>query len=36
MFDKVAYFRFASIYRAFEDVEKGQSEIRSLQKIIKL
>jgi len=31
-FDKVAYIRFASIYRAFEDVDKFQSEIRSLQK----
>lgn len=31
-FDKVAYIRFASIYRAFEDVDKFQSEIKSLQK----
>ncbi|MFA6427641.1 MAG: transcriptional regulator NrdR [Candidatus Magasanikbacteria bacterium] len=31
-FDKVAYIRFASIYRAFEDVNKFQSEVRSLQK----
>ncbi len=31
-FDKVAYIRFASIYRAFEYVDKFQSEIRSLQK----
>jgi len=32
IFDKVAYIRFASIYRAFEDVRKFQSEVRSLQK----
>ncbi len=31
-FDKIAYIRFASIYRSFEDVRKFQSEIRSLQK----
>ncbi len=31
-FDKVAYIRFASIYRAFEDVKKFQSAVRSLQK----
>lgn len=31
-FDKVAYIRFASIYRAFEDVSKFQNEVRSLQK----
>lgn len=30
-FDTVAYIRFASIYRAFEDVEKFQNEIRSLR-----
>lgn len=30
-FDKVAYIRFASIYRAFEDVNKFQTEIKSLQ-----
>ena len=30
-FDKVAYIRFASIYRAFEDVTKFQHEIKSLQ-----
>ena len=30
-FDKVAYIRFASIYRAFEDVTKFQKEIKSLQ-----
>lgn len=30
-FDKIAYIRFASIYRAFEDVSTFQSEIRSLQ-----
>lgn len=30
-FDKVAYVRFASIYRAFEDVGKFQSVIRFLQ-----
>jgi transcriptional repressor NrdR len=31
-FDTVAYIRFASIYRAFEDVHTFQSEISSLQK----
>ena len=31
-FDKVAYIRFASIYRAFEGVEKFQSEVKILQK----
>jgi transcriptional repressor NrdR len=31
-FDKVAYIRFASIYRAFEDVKTFKSEIRSLEK----
>ena len=30
-FDKVAYIRFASIYRAFEDVKTFKSEIRSLE-----
>ncbi len=32
IFDKVAYIRFASIYRAFEDVKKFQTEVISLQK----
>lgn len=31
-FDKIAYIRFASIYRAFEDVKKFQSEVSSLEK----
>jgi transcriptional repressor NrdR len=31
-FDKVAYIRFASIYRAFEDVDTFQKEIRSIEK----
>jgi len=31
-FDKIAYIRFASIYRSFEDVKKFKSEIRSLEK----
>jgi transcriptional repressor NrdR len=31
-FDKVAYIRFASIYRAFEDVSKFKKEIKSLEK----
>ena len=31
-FDKVAYVRFASIYRAFEDVGKFASVVRSLKK----
>jgi len=30
-FDKIAYIRFASIYRAFEDVTKFQKEISSLE-----
>lgn len=30
-FDMVAYIRFASIYRAFEDVRRFQSVIRSLK-----
>lgn len=30
-FDKVAYIRFASIYRAFEDVTKFQKEVRALE-----
>jgi len=29
-FDKVAYIRFASIYRAFEDVETFQKEVSAL------
>lgn len=32
-FDKVAYIRFASIYRAFEDVGRFKREIKSLEKI---
>jgi len=31
-FDKVAYIRFASIYRAFTDVGKFKSEIKFLEK----
>ena len=31
-FDKVAYIRFASIYREFEDVDKFESEIKLLDK----
>lgn len=31
-FDTVAYIRFASIYRSFEDVKKFESEIASLKK----
>src|SRR3989338_3959417 len=31
-FDKVAYIRFASIYRAFADVSKFKKEIQSLEK----
>ena len=30
-FDKVAYIRFASIYRAFEDVSKFKNEIKSVE-----
>lgn len=33
-FDKVAYIRFASIYRAFTDVKGFQSEVSSLEKDI--
>lgn len=29
-FDKVAYIRFASIYREFEDIDKFENEIRLL------
>ncbi len=31
-FDKVAYIRFASIYRAFEDVDTFEAELRRLAK----
>ncbi len=31
-FDKVAYIRFASVYRSFEDVATFQAELRSLIK----
>jgi transcriptional repressor NrdR len=31
-FDKVAYIRFASIYRSFADVDTFENEIRSLKK----
>lgn len=31
-FDKVAYIRFASIYRAFEDVSKFKTAVASLEK----
>ncbi|PIT86788.1 MAG: transcriptional regulator NrdR [Candidatus Magasanikbacteria bacterium CG10_big_fil_rev_8_21_14_0_10_43_6] len=31
-FDKVAYIRFASIYRSFEDVKKFETAVQSLQK----
>ncbi len=31
-FDKIAYIRFASIYRAFEDVSKFQTAVRSLER----
>lgn len=31
-FDNIAYVRFASIYRAFEDVSRFQSVIRSLKR----
>lgn len=31
-FDKVAYIRFASVYRAFEDVDTFARELRSLAK----
>lgn len=35
-FDKVAYVRFASVYRAFEDVKKFQSEVKSLLRAKKI
>ena len=31
-FDKVAYIRFASVYRSFEDVKTFEKELRSLLK----
>jgi transcriptional repressor NrdR len=31
-FDKIAYVRFASIYRSFEDVQKFESTIQSLSR----
>lgn len=31
-FDKVAYVRFASVYRAFEDVETFQKTLRTLER----
>ncbi|KKT35036.1 MAG: Ribonucleotide reductase regulator NrdR-like protein [Parcubacteria group bacterium GW2011_GWA2_44_12] len=35
-FDKIAYVRFASVYRQFEDVSQFNSEIESLTKTKKL
>ncbi len=32
-FDKVAYIRFASVYRSFEDVKTFESELKKLRKI---
>lgn len=32
-FDKVAYIRFASVYRSFEDVKTFESELKKLKKI---
>ena len=32
MLDKVAYIRFASVYRSFEDVESFEEEIKNLTK----
>lgn len=32
-FDKIAYIRFASVYRQFEDVESFQSELKKLGSI---
>ena len=31
-FDKVAYIRFASVYRSFEDVGAFESELKKLKK----
>lgn len=33
-FDKVAYIRFASVYRSFEDVKTFQDEINRLEKAV--
>ena len=30
--DKVAYIRFASVYREFEDLERFEEELEKLQK----
>lgn len=30
--DKVAYIRFASVYRDFKDIDEFSEELRSLQK----
>jgi transcriptional repressor NrdR len=30
--DKVAYVRFASVYKSFEDVEEFTSELRGLKR----
>ena len=35
MLDKVAYIRFASVYRSFEDVESFKEEIKNLTKVKK-
>ena len=35
MLDKVAYIRFASVYRSFEDVESFKEEIKNLTRIRK-
>ena len=32
VFDKVAYIRFASVYRSFEDVETFEDELRKLKR----
>ncbi|MFA5946218.1 MAG: transcriptional regulator NrdR [Patescibacteria group bacterium] len=36
LFDKVAYIRFASVYRSFEDVETFEKELKQLGKAPKI
>ena len=33
--DKVAYIRFASVYRSFADIESFENELRALRKKLK-
>ena len=34
--DEVAYVRFASVYRSFQDITEFQEEIRRLQEVSKI